>query len=178
MASALIGVAPEEETLVAELELLGIRYLSRQTAYRAERVRAAEVLLADLMRQPAARVRVAVIPLLLAHPEFAQAVPLAVTQLTTSLQLTLKLFYTAAVSLQRIWSEPLRAHLAERWRWLPDFYLDELGLHGEYTPTERLHRLGREHQQRTAENLNWVGTYENAARKLLRQWEMERLWNQ
>jgi hypothetical protein len=45
----------QEEHLVADLELLGIRYLSRQTDEQAERVRPAHLLLADLVRQPSGR---------------------------------------------------------------------------------------------------------------------------
>ena len=54
----------EEERVVAELELLGIRYLSRYTSDRAERVRSPDILLADLVQQPSARVRAAVIAVL------------------------------------------------------------------------------------------------------------------
>ena len=41
----------EEEKLVAELELLGIRYLSRQTLYHARSARPPENMLADLVQQ-------------------------------------------------------------------------------------------------------------------------------
>ena len=43
----------QEEPLVAELELLGIHYLSRQTPDRAESVRPPAALPADLVRQRA-----------------------------------------------------------------------------------------------------------------------------
>jgi len=36
-------IPTEEEKLVAELDLLGIRYLSRQTHYRSDRIRSPEV---------------------------------------------------------------------------------------------------------------------------------------
>ena len=49
--SVFLETVSEEEKLVAELELLGIGYLSRQTNYRADTIRPNEVLLADLMRQ-------------------------------------------------------------------------------------------------------------------------------
>ena len=49
-------ITDEEEQVVAELELLGIRYLSRQTAEAATQVRPPERLLADMVRQPSARV--------------------------------------------------------------------------------------------------------------------------
>ena len=42
----------QEEQLVAEIEKMGIRYLSRQTGYQAKRVRTPQRLLADLLRQP------------------------------------------------------------------------------------------------------------------------------
>jgi hypothetical protein len=49
----------EEERIVAELELLGIRYLSRHTSDRAERVRPPDALLA--------------------HPEYVKDVPARLT---------------------------------------------------------------------------------------------------
>jgi hypothetical protein len=72
----------EEETLVAELELLGICYLSRQTSYRAEQVRPPAQLIADLARQPSARVREALISVFLAHPQYAGAVFPALARLS------------------------------------------------------------------------------------------------
>ena len=47
----------EEEELVAELGLLGIRYLSRQSSYQASQVRSPEQLLADLVRPGTAAAR-------------------------------------------------------------------------------------------------------------------------
>jgi hypothetical protein len=38
--------------------------------------------------------------------------------------------------------------------------------------------LGHEHRQRAQEKVNWTGTYEQVARQLLRQWELESRWNQ
>ena len=105
-----------EEELVAELELLGVRYLSRQSSYQASRVRPPETLLADLVRQPSARVRAAVIAVLLAHPEYADAVPVALEQLLPAERLTLQSFYAAAVLLQQEHADRLRAFLGTRWR--------------------------------------------------------------
>ncbi len=50
-----------EERLVAELEQLGVRYLSRLTNEKARRVRTPHKLLADLVQQPSSRVRAALI---------------------------------------------------------------------------------------------------------------------
>ena len=166
----------EEERVVAELELLGIRYLSRHTSDRAESVRPPDVLLADLVRQPSARVRAAVIAVLLAHPDYADAVPAALQQLGPAERRTLRFFYTAAVLLQREYAGRLRAFVAGQW--LPDRFAVDLGLPDAALPRERLAALGRQHRQQTQAYINWVGTYENVARRLLRSWELEARWNQ
>ncbi len=80
----------EEERIVAELEMLGVRYLSRRIAGSPPHPRAPDQLLADLVRQPSARVRDALIALLLAHPEFASAVPFALARLSATDQVTLR----------------------------------------------------------------------------------------
>jgi predicted nucleotidyltransferase len=167
-----------EERLVAELELLGIRYLSRRSSYQADRVRRPETLLADLVRQPSARVRAAVIAVLLAHPEYADAVPVALRRLPSAEQLTLRSFYAAAMFLQEEHADRLRAFLGARWRPLP--HLPEvtgpLNLPNDGTPRERLAWLGREHQRWSGTTVNWTGSYEQVARRLMRRWDLERQW--
>jgi hypothetical protein len=168
----------EEEKLVAELELLGIRYLSRQTIYRAKNVRPPEDLLADLIQQPSARVRAAVIAVLLVHPEYADTVPTALLNLPAREQWTLRLFYVAAVLMQRAFAESLGKRLGGQWKWLPPLFAEEIGVSTEGNLREELILLGREHQRRTQMVVNWVGTYEDVARRLLRQWELEQQWSQ
>jgi hypothetical protein len=166
-----------EERLVAELERLGVRYLSRQTSERASRNRAPHKLLADLVRQPSSRVRAALIALLLANPSFAEHVPAALKSLPLEHAQTLKLFYTAAMLLQRQYAAPLQTFLGADWRWLPDLFSAEFNLPAA-APREQLGILANLHQQKTGMTLNWAGTYENAARHLLRRWGLEQTWNQ
>ena len=170
-------VLTEEERLVGELALLGIRYLSRQSSFQASQVRPPEVLLADLVRQPSARVRAAVIAVLLSHPEYAEAVPAAVKRLRPSEELTLQSFYTAAVLLQQEHADRLQPLLATQWQWLPDLFSVELGLPHKETPRERLTLLGYRHRHRTKAAVNWVGTYEQAAHHLIRHWERRLKWS-
>lgn len=167
----------EEERLVAELELLGIRYLSRQSAYQANQVRPPEVLLADLVRQPSARVRTAVIAVLLSRPEYAEAVPAALKQLRSPERLALQSFYMAAMLLQQEHANRLQAFLATRWQWLPDLFSAELELPAKGTPRERLVLLGRKHRHWTKAAVNWVGTYEQVVHKLIHHWERETQWS-
>jgi len=130
---ALADVTPDndrlaiEDALVAELEQLDIRYLSRRSGDAGAQARPPAILLADLMRQPSARVREAVIAVLLAHPAYAQAIPAALAQLPASEQLALRFFYSASVLLQRQYADVLRPYVAERWQWLPDLFSQELG---------------------------------------------------
>ena len=167
----------EEEKLVAELELLGIRYLSRQTIYQAEQVRPPDELLADLVRQPSARVRAAVIAVLLAQPEYAEAAPAAFKRLQPFERLTLGCFYTAAMLLQREYAGQLRQFVASRWRWLPEWREALAGWSlPDGTPHDKLIALGQAHRRWTQTAVNWVGTYENVAQRLLRHWELESLW--
>jgi hypothetical protein len=165
-----------EERLVAELEWYGVRYLSRRTDQKAVRLRAPRKLLADLVQQPSSRVRLALIALLLARPSFAEHVPAALETLPPAQAQTLKLFYTAAVVLQRQYAASLRPFLGADWRWLPDLFSAEFNLPS--ASGEHLRALARLHQQNTGMTLNWAGTYENVARRLLRRWELEQTWNQ
>jgi hypothetical protein len=175
--SAVIPDYAAEEQLVAELELLGVRYLSRQTFEESVQVRPAEKLLADIVQQPSARVRAAVIAVLLAQPQYATAAPAAARTLAPEPRLTLKLFYTAARLLQQMYADSLQAGLPDPSHWLPDLFSAELGLSDIGTAHERLARLGKLHQRLTQRQVNWAGTYTDVARRLLRQWELEAIWN-
>ena len=167
----------EEEKLVAELELLGIHYLSRQSLYRAESVRPPEKLLSALVQQPSARVRASVIAVLLTHPEYAQVVSIALQSLSPARQITLRLYYIAAFLLQRIFAERLKPRLGERWQWLPELFSESFDLTNG-TPRENLIRLGREYQRLTQTVVNWAGSCEDVARRLLRQWDLESQWKE
>lgn len=166
-----------EDQIVAELEQLNIRYLSRRGGDTGAQMRPPAELLADLMRQPSARVREAVIAVLLAHPAYAQAVPAALAQLSGPEQSALRFLYSAAVLLQQQYADALRPYIADRWQWLPDLFSQELGLPGSGTPRERLERLGVVHRAHTRSAINWTGAYDNVARKLLRRWRAEQRWN-
>ena len=170
------GPEGEEERIVAELQLLGIQYLTRRTSNQAERVRSPDILLADLVRQPSARVRAAVIAVLLAHPEYADGVTGALKRLHPSERRTLRFFYTAAALLQREHAEKLPS--AASGKWLPNRFADELALPTSATIKEQLVALGQRHRQQTHTYINWLGTYENVVHHLLRSWELEARWSQ
>jgi len=166
-----------EDRIVAELSDLGIRYLSRVTDVRVDSFRPVEQLLADLVRQPSSRVRTATIALLLEHPEYAECIPTAIATLRGSNRIVLKLFYTAAVYLQRKYASILRGLQGYTFQWLPDFYSVELKIPPDLSLEESLKELGYCHQILTSQMANWAGTYENAAHQLIRYHRLERVWN-
>jgi len=143
----------EEERLVAEQQLLGIRYLLRYTSERAVSVRPTEALLADLVRQPSARARTAVIAVLLAHPELAEAIPAALEHLMPVEAQTLCLFYTAAVLLQQQYA--IRLQILGAGQPLPERFAVDVGALPNATARERLGALGRRHRQQTGMAVNW-----------------------
>lgn len=166
-----------EDRLVAELERLGIHYLARESIAPAKRVRSPERLISALIQQPSSRVRTAVIALLLAYPQFAEAIPAALERLERQDQQTLKLFYTATVYLQKKYAGQLQPFLAKRWVWLPDYFSEEMNLREETHPEKLLHQLGLRHRQLTGVVANWQGTYENVAQHLLHRWQLEQRWS-
>ncbi len=172
-----INLSPDlqiEENLVAELARLGIRYLSRLSDVQAKRAIAPSNLIADLTRQPSSRVRAALISLFLAQPEYAKYVLAALKQVNEKEAITLKFFYAAATLLQRKYADKFLTGKVPN---LPDLFLRELGISG-VSIEEQLSKLEKKHQEVSGQYINWKGSYENAARHLLRQWELEKRWNE
>jgi hypothetical protein len=167
-----------EDQLVTELHQLGVTYLSNRVSEVSSPPRSPEQTLTDTIRQPSARVRTSVIALLLLHPSYAEAIPSSLDQLNEGHRLTLKIFYTAAVFLQRAYHKELLPLLAKDWLWLPDLFGQELGVSPDLSPQDGIQRLGIRHQELTHSFTNWAGTYINVVHHLIRYKQRERQWNQ
>ena len=167
----------QEERVVAELARLGVGYLSHQGTSEPQKTSSPDILIAELIRQPTSRVRIAVISLFLAHPEYALNVPAALKSLPGRHAQILKIFYSAAFLLQKQYARSLRPFLGGRWKWLPDLFSKEFGL-AAVPPKEQLKKLAQSHTELMKAELNWAGTYNSAALHLVRRWQMEKKWNQ
>ena len=163
------------DQLVAELNTLGVHFVTGSSSPGPEPALPPTELLANLAQQSEARLRLAIIPLLLSRPDFAPAVPRALSQLNEPAQLTLKLFYTAAMLLQQLHASRLHGLLG-RWEPLPDLFSEELGLRAEGGPQVRLKHLGERHHILSGLAANWVGTYAHAAERLMKRLEWEARW--
>ncbi len=110
--------------------------------------------------------RSAIIPLLLRHPEFADAARVAASRLEGQAQYTLQLFYTAARLLQEKYVERL-TRLFGAQRRLPDLYSKALEIELCDEIQESLARVGECHAELTGLKMNYAGGYEHAARTWL-----------
>lgn len=164
------------DRLVTELNRLGVHFVTGGEPEWSVPPLSPEELLTGLVSQSEARLRLALIPLLLTHPELATVVPEALARLPEREQLTLKLFYTAAVILQQCHAEQLRAFLGQ-YDPLPDRFAAELGMPSAGDCLDRLKYLGERHQALSGLAINWVGTYHHAADRLLRQLSLEVQWS-
>lgn len=132
-------------------------------------------LIAALATNAEARLRVALIPLLLRHPEFTSIVRQVADQLPASAQLVLKCYYTAARLLQQKYRQRLHALFGDS-PTLPDLFATELGLPALTDPEHGLQQLAERHRQLSGRTINWLGTYEHGAQRLLIHCERKALW--
>jgi len=160
--------------LVDALDTLGVRFLRGGSGATARAEPAA--LLAGLAASAEARLRLALIPLLLARPEFAHDAGSALQQMSPAAAVTFRCYYTAARWLQVKHRGRLTASLGAT-QPLPDLFGEELGLAAYTDPDAALRALASQQQALTGRALNWYGSYEHAAHTWLRQLEQEALWN-
>jgi len=117
----------------------------------------------------------ALIPLFLTHPGYAGHVADAADDLRDNARVTLVCYYTAALLLQRKYTERL-ARLDLDVTPLPNLFGRELDLPESGSVEVALHALGKRHAALSGRPLNWYGTYEQAASRFIRRLELESTW--
>jgi hypothetical protein len=160
--------------LVGALDALDVPFL----AGGAPDVQLAPIeLLQGLAGAPEARLRSAIIPLMLRHPEFSTDARAADQALSDLARVTCECFYTAAVLLQRRYRDRL-AQVFGAQTSLPDWFSAALGIALSADADAGLRALGERHAALMGLPLNWVGTYLHAAERLIRRREVEAKWQQ
>jgi hypothetical protein len=168
----------DEDQVVAILHQYGITYLSNRPVTPSKNHCSPELLLADTICQPSSRVRTAIIALFLLHPDLAAFVPAALGLLKDDHCQLLKLFYTAAVHLQRLYQSDLLTLVSSELVWLPDLFGEELGISSTLSPQDAIQQIGIQHQEITHSLSNWSGTYKDAAHHLILYKHREAQWSQ
>jgi hypothetical protein len=165
---------PSNDCLADELCALGVFFLQGGKQNPKARVSGLE-LLSGLAASDEARLRLAIIPLLLQCPDLATHVQQTVTQLSSSAQLALRCYYTAAVLLQQNYWTELQSLLGTTNR-LPDQFSVELGLRRRGTTSEQLQALADRHAFLSGIYINWLGTYEHAAQRFITSMQRKKEW--
>lgn len=164
-----------DDQLVAELNALDVHFLTGGDGERITPSVTPPELLIGLAQSRNARVRSAIIPLLLLHPAFACYVPQAAEQLNEDSRNTLMLFYTAALLLQAKY-QPILKRLLCQYEPLPDLFSQHLCLALLGDIEERIYQLGIRHETLTQCAVNWVGVYEHVTKRMLKRLESEVAW--
>lgn len=159
-----------DDQLVSELWARDVRFLMGRQNTPTPLLTPAD-LIASLAQSSDARVRLSLIPLFLRHPDFFTEVEKVDKSLSSQAsRIVLRFFYTAAVNLQRKYLERL-SKLFGKQSLLPDLFSYKLGVLPGETPEEALKNLAKRHQILTGQTINWSGTYEHAAERLIKYME-------
>ncbi|HQV94794.1 MAG TPA: hypothetical protein PLA27_00820 [Anaerolineales bacterium] len=125
-------------------------------------------LIQSLAQSKDARVRMALIPLFLRHPEFSgEARKADETMPAQSSQLVLRFYYTAASLLQQKYREQLVKLYGNQKR-LPDLFSNKLGVSLNDDPNKLLLKLAKRHQVLSGQRINWLESYEHSAERLIK----------
>lgn len=133
----------------------------------------ATILVASLAGHADPRLREALIPLFLRHPELAGQAAALARRLDPAAADTLRHFYTAAVYLQRLWLSTLRMHLGS-FALLPDHFGQ--AYYGLAAPDVKfgemgLRELGRLHAAKTG--FDWLSAYQTTMNLFLQQLHLD-----
>jgi hypothetical protein len=159
-----------EDQLVSELWAQDVRFLMGRQLSETPLLTPAN-LIAALAQSVNARVRLSLIPLFLRHPEFSAETEKADGSLSPqSGQNVLRFYYTAAVFLQIKYQERLHTIFGEQ-NQLPDLFSSKLGVLPQKDPNQNLLQLAKRHQILSEHTINWLGTYEHAAERLMKHME-------
>jgi hypothetical protein len=110
-------------------------------------------LIAELAQSDEARLRLALIPLFLEHPEYASRVRAVVKKLAPAAQLTLQCYYSAAAWLAKKHQLDIL---------LPDHFSKDLSLTPGDDADESLRALAQRHAELSGSYVNWLATYQHA----------------
>lgn len=166
------------DRLALELHRRGIRHLSTgalEPDAHGPSIRTT-ALLQGLAGSNEARLRSALIPLLLRWPELAKDTRLADPHLFGTAQITLRSFYTAAAIVQRQHATRLRQLFGAQAE-LPDLFSTTLSLPSTVPLIDLMPSLAARSAERGEPSVDWRGTYEHAAESYLKMAEAEAAWS-
>lgn len=167
----------DDAALVTALRAQGIRHLAITEPAASYTVLDIKTLICRLADHPEPRLRAALIPLFLRHPDAAGCVPELIQLLAPAAADTLRHFYTAAVYLQRLWLSTLHMYLGS-FALLPDHFGQS---HYHLSPPDDkfgeagLRSLARLYGSQTG--LDWLSVYDTTMNLFLQQLRLDQVRN-
>lgn len=163
-----------EEELIGALAALDVFFLQgRETAGSIDLP--LHQLIANLAESNEARIRLALIPLFLRHPDLAKNVDRIAPHLSDSAKLLLVCYYSAAYALQRKYKNQLQKLFGDQ-ESLPDLFSNLLGISNFQSPDVNLRELAICQARLSGRDINWLGTYEHGAQRFLIHLEKRQQW--
>lgn len=162
-----------DDQLVSELWARDVRFLMGEQL-TPEPVLDPAHLIAALAQSEDARVRMALIPLFLRHPEFAGDMDGAEKLISSEKDLQyLRFYYTAAVLLQEQYWQRIKRFMPDSSR-LTNSFSDKLRVLLHKIPGVALKELAEHHKLASGQKINWLGTYHHGADVWLKVMELHR----
>lgn len=162
--------------LISSLKSYGVQFLVGENGEDVSAPLHPRELLAGLSVQADARMRLALIAVLLQRPEFALEAGDVLVVLPNDYQPIFMLYFTAACFLQAKYHEQLE-DLLGHFQKIPDLFSEQLNLDPGDSIEENLQELALRHTEITDLDVNWNGTYQHAAKRVITRLRSERKWS-
>lgn len=160
--------------LAATLQHLDVHFVVLDAEHEVAPLDSPKYLISGLASNSEARMRLALIPLFLRHPDYSAYVSL-VKGLTNSQTQALHCFYMAAHLLQQKYRSELVTTFGD-FADLPNLFEEELKLGPVDCPDQQLRQLAQRQATLSQKPLNWYGTYEHAYIRLVRHANLQKKW--
>lgn len=158
-----------EDQLVSELWARDVRFLMGDSSNPTPSL-TPEILIKSLAESADARLRLSLIPLFLRCPELSSEVEEADKLLSANAQVTLRFYYTAALLFQKKYQARLLKLFGSQTE-LPDLFSKKISVDITKAYENSLFELAKQHQSLSGQPINWLGTYEHAAQRLIQYME-------
>jgi hypothetical protein len=150
---SLSSAAITGDQLTDALRALHVNFILGGNAHNSSLHKQPARLISSLAESNEARLRLALIPLFLQHPEFADYALDAAKLMDAPARLTLQCYYTAAMLLAQVHHLPFS---------LPDHFSKDIHLSLTADPLANLQALANRHSDLVGQAVNWMGTYQHA----------------
>lgn len=163
----------DDDQLLVALDRLGVEFIARGSEKAADPNISPDKLIAGLANSDDARIRLALIPFFLLHPEFSSNVKKALSNVLQDKQHYLKCYYLAAYFLQIKYHSQLDTLFGKKSP-LPALFQQTFHHINVKDADTSLHKLSKFQADLSNRPINWYGTYEHAYKRLVahKAWKM------